>query len=175
MSDIKISSIVATARNRVIGKDNELLWHIPADFKHFKATTMGKPMIMGRKTYKSLPAMLKGRDHIIITRNAIDFEDDEFIWYCGSIEDAIEKAKAIAEKDGVDEIFIIGGGQIYAATMPIIDRLYLTLVERDYEGDTRFPEINWDEWTILNEEKIEEETEKDRPSCTIYTLERKTS
>lgn len=173
MNNIKISSIVATAKNRTIGKDDKLLWHIPEDFKHFKTTTMGKPMIMGRKTFDSLPSALKGRHHIIITRTPENYDNSEYIHYCPSLESALELARETAVKELQDEIFIIGGGQIYAETMPIIDRLYLTRVERDYEGDTHFPEINWDEWNIIEQRNHAAETAKDRPACTFFTLEKK--
>lgn len=173
MSKIKLSSIVAMAKNNVIGKDNTLLWHIPEDFKHFKRTTMGRPMIMGRKTFESLPGALKGRHHIVITRTPDVFESSEYIHYRGSIEDALTLGREIAEKEEQDEIFFIGGGQIYKETMPILDRLYLTLIERDYEGDTVFPDVNFDEWTIFDQQIIAEDAAKNRPSCTIYSMERK--
>ena len=172
MNNIKISSIVAAAKNNIIGLNNELLWHIPEDFKHFKRKTMGKPMIMGRKTFESLPAALKGRDHIVITSTPEYFSGTEYIHYVASIEEAIKLAKDIAEKDGQDEVFIIGGGQIYEQTFPIIDRLYLTRVERDYEGDTEFPYIDLTAWTMHIENTIPADPLKDRPACTIYRFEK---
>ena len=168
MSKIKLSAIVAIAKNNAIGKDNQMLWHIPEDFKHFKRTTMGKPMIMGRKTLESLPGLLPGRPHIVVSRSG--FEQDGVI-SAGSLEDGLEKAKEIAQKEGLDEIFIIGGAQIYTQALPLINRLYLTLVEREYEADAFFPEFDWNEWDIAAEDSYE--AEGGTPAFTFFTLERK--
>ena len=173
MSKIKLSSIAAMAKNRAIGKDNELLWHIPKDFKHFKDTTMGKPMIMGRKTYDSLPGELKNRMHIIISRSADPANDTDTRRYVTSIDNAVALGREIAENDNVEEVFVIGGAEIYTQTLPMIDRLYLTIVHRDYDGDAHFPEFDWDEWDTVFEEEHEAETDKNRPAFTLYTLERK--
>ena len=168
MSKIKLNAIVAIAKNNAIGKNNQMLWHIPEDFKFFKRTTMGKPMIMGRKTFESLPGMLPGREHIIISRSG--FEQDGTI-SASSLEDGIEKARDIAKERDLDDIFIIGGAQIYKQAMPIIGRLYLTLVERAYEADAFFPELNWDEWEITEENR--HESVGDTPAFTFFTLEKK--
>lgn len=172
MSKIKLSAIVAMAENRIIGRDNTLIWHLPDDLKHFKKTTMGKPMIMGRKSFESLPGILPGRPHIIVTRKPADDTPDESVYYAASVEAAITKARALAEKEGLNEIFITGGGEIYKQTLPLVDRLYLTLVHQDYEGDTSFPKINWDDWDIADTEEFEEDEAKDRPAFTIFTLDR---
>lgn len=153
------------AENHVIGKDNALLWHIPEDFRHFKRTTMGKPMIMGRKTFESLPGALKGRTHIVISRSGFEHPDAVT---APSLEAAIEMARGIAQNDNQDEVFIIGGGEIYKQSMNIIDRLYLTIVHQDYDGDTQFPEFNRNDWEIVSEEKHE-----GNPAFTFYTMERK--
>ncbi len=142
---ITVSAIAAMSRNFVIGKDNKLLWHIPDDFKHFKNTTMGKPIIMGRKTYESLGKPLPGRANIVITSKPDQVEGD--VITVATIEDAIARAKQIAVETNVDEIFIIGGGQIYEAAMPVTDRIYLTVIHQDFEGDTFFPKINPLEWS----------------------------
>lgn len=168
MSKIKLSSISAMAENRAIGKDNNLLWHIPKDFQHFKRTTMGKPMVMGRKTFESLPGVLKGRTHIVITRGDYTHEEATSV---KSLEDAIALGKNLAEKDGQDEIFIIGGGEIYRQSMPLIDRIYLTVVHKNYNGDTFFPEFDWDEWHISEETK--HDADGNTPAFTIFTLDRK--
>src|SRR5690606_10851206 len=131
-----------------------------------------KPMIMGRKTYDSLPGALKGRTHIVISRNAVPKENTETLRFVVTIEAAIALGKKIAQRDNVDEICVIGGGEIYRQTMPLIDRLYRTSVHKDYEGDTFFPQFDWDEWNIALEDK--HESEGDRPAFTFYTLERKT-
>ena len=140
-----IAAIVAMSRNRVIGADNKLLWHIPEDFKHFRRTTMGKPVIMGRRTYESIGKPLPGRTNIVISRTPDSIEGDVFA--VATLDDALERARKIAAVEGVDEIFIIGGGQIYAEAMPVTDRIYLTTIDRDYEGDAFFPALNMTEWT----------------------------
>ena len=165
MSKIKLSSIAAMAENHVIGKDNRLLWHIPEDFQHFKRTTMGKPMIMGRKTFESLPGALKGRTHIVISRSGFEHPDAET---APSLEAAIEMARGIAQNDNQDEVFIIGGGEIYKQSMDMIDRLYLTIVHQDYDGDTQFPEFDRNDWITVSEEQHEGD-----PAFTFCTLERK--
>lgn len=144
-------------------------WHISEDFKHFKRTTMGKPLIMGRKTFESIGGKpLPGRPHVIISRSAQ--EPVEGVTFVTSLEDAIETAKALAVQNNVDEIFIAGGAQIYAATIPIVDRIYLTVVNQHYEGDAFFPRINAAEWT----EQIIASAEEPVPYF-IGILDRKTS
>lgn len=133
------------SRNFVIGKDNKLLWYIPEDFKHFKRVTMGKPVIMGRKTYLSIGKPLPGRTNIVITSKPDEIEGDVII--AATLEEGLVKATGIAQQTNVDEIFIIGGGQIYEAALPITDRIYLTVINQDFEGDTFFPQINPQEWS----------------------------
>jgi len=124
--------------NRVIGRDNRLPWHLPADLRHFKAVTMGKPMIMGRRTWESLPGLLPGRRHIVVTRDrGYRAEGAEL---AHSLEEAIATAGA------VEEVMIVGGGHLYAQALPLADRLYLTLVETDVEGDTFFPALDASQW-----------------------------
>lgn len=130
--------VAAMGKNRTIGKDNALLWHIPDDLKRFKALTLGHPVIMGRKTFESIVAVLgkalPGRTNIIVTRD-MDWNYDGAL-VAHSLEDAVAKAKEI---DG-EEIFIGGGSQIYEQALPYADRLYLTLIDDDKEGDSYFPE-----------------------------------
>jgi dihydrofolate reductase len=141
MSNAKISLIVAVADNDVIGKDNKMLWHIPEDFKHFKAVTLGKPCIMGRKTYESildhLGKPLPGRTSIVVSRSGYSHEG---CLSASSLDEAIEMVQG--ETD--DEIMIIGGAQIYALALPIADRIYLTRVHQEPEGDAFFPEFGAD-------------------------------
>ncbi len=134
----KISVIAAISRtNRVIGKEGgHLPWHIPEDFKHFKETTMGHPMIMGRTTFEEFGGkLLPGRTHIVVTHQT-DYKAPEEVIVAHSIEEAI----AWGAKIDANEIFIIGGGQIYTAALPFADRLYLTLVDTDVTGPVTFPE-----------------------------------
>lgn len=132
----KISIIVAIAKNRAIGKDNKLLWHIPNDLRRFKEITTGHTVIMGRKTHESIGKPLPNRTNIIITRNN-DYKADGCI-ICKSLEDAIKFSKERQES----EAFIIGGGEIYNQAINLADKLYLTLVEGDFEADTYFPDYS---------------------------------
>ncbi len=144
----RISTVVAIGsdhqHNRVIGKTNELIWHIPDDLKRFKAITSGHPVIMGRKTYESIFAMrqkpLPGRTNIIITRSPAELKSDpkyafENALLTSSLEEALAKARELDQ----EEIFIGGGSQIYEQALPILDRLYVTLIDDQKEGDSYFP------------------------------------
>lgn len=165
-----LCAIVAMAQNGVIGQDNKLLWHIPADLQHFKRTTMGKPMIMGRKTFESLPGILPGRPHIVVSRSTGPSPPHKNVHYVPSIEAGIEKAQDFVGEqvgDEAPEIFITGGGEIYRQSLPMVQRLYLTIVHRDYDGDTAFQAFDWNDWTIKHEQRHE-----DDPAFTFYTLER---
>jgi len=144
---IRISLIAALADNNVIGKDNDLLWHLPADFKHFKAATMGKPMVMGRKTFESLPGLLPGREHIVVSRSGFEAVN---VYNASNPQIAIDLAKTLAEEDGQDEIFIIGGAQIYEQTLPHADRLLLTHVHESYDGDAFFPAFDESAWDVID-------------------------
>ncbi|WDG08025.1 type 3 dihydrofolate reductase [Vibrio campbellii] len=127
-----ISMIAAMADNRIIGKDNQMPWHLPADFAWFKRCTMGKPVVMGRKTYESIGRPLPGRLNIVISRDASLFI--EGVTTVTSIEQALEVAGE------VEEVMIIGGGAIYAACLPMANKLYVTHIEAKIEGDTQFPD-----------------------------------
>lgn len=138
----RISLVVAIARNRAIGKDNQLLWHLPNDLKFFKKTTTGHAVIMGRRTFESIGKALPNRRNIIITRQE-DYQADQ-------IETVPSVGEALALCAGDDEVFVIGGGQIYQHTLPIADRIYLTRVEVELEGDAFFPELSKDEWERIS-------------------------
>ena len=141
-----ISIIVAVARNGVIGDRNRLIWHISEDLRRFKAITTGHPVIMGRKTFESLGRPLPNRINVVVTRQT-GYRAEGCV-VAGSLEDAIRRF------DPSEEIFVIGGAQIYAQALPLADRFYLTRVFRAYEGDTHFPE--WDEaqWRLLSSESF---------------------
>jgi dihydrofolate reductase len=141
---MKVSLIVAAAQNRVIGRNNNLPWYLPNDLKYFKQATMGKPIIMGRKTYDSIGKPLPGRPNIIITRNS-EFTAEGVI-VARSLKDAIAQAEDLAFINGAEEVMIIGGAQIYAESLPSADRLYLTEVHADVEGDAYFPEYDANDW-----------------------------
>lgn len=145
-----ISIIVAIAQNFAIGKDNDLLFHLPNDLKHFKEITSGHTIIMGRNTLLSLPKWpLPNRRHIVITDKPDDhFEGCETVF---SIDEALEKAKH------EDEAFIIGGGMIYRQFYPVAGKLYLTVVHKDFDADVYFPEINYEEWEEISREDFYDE------------------
>ena len=149
---IKTAMIVAMAENGVIGCDNQLPWHLPEDLRYFKATTMGKPIIMGRKTFDSIGRALPGRINIVVSSQA-DLSLPEGVRLANSIEEASAIAKNICLQDGVDEIMVIGGEKIYQLFMQQTQRLYLTRVFADVEGDAQFPGFDESEWQLLQEEK----------------------
>jgi dihydrofolate reductase len=165
-----IAMIAAVGRNGAIGADGDLPWRLPTDFAFYKRTTMGKPLIMGRKTFESIGKPLPGRTNIVVTRSA-DFAHDG-VEVFGDLEAAIARGREIAERDGVDEVFINGGGEIYRAAMPIAQRLYVTHVDVAPEGDTFFPEIDPTVWTgtVLPEIVA---GEKDSAGFTITVYERR--
>lgn len=145
-----ISVIVALDENNVIGKDNALIWHLPADMKFFKDKTTGHCIITGRKNYESIPLKfrpLPNRTNIIITRQA-DYNAPGAI-VVDSIDSALEKARQC----GDEEIFIIGGAEIFRQSMHLVDRLYVTHIYHSFEGDVFFPEINMDEWKETERKK----------------------
>ena len=153
-----VSIIVAVAQNGTIGDKNSLLWHIKEDMRFFRTTTSGHPVIMGRKTFESLGSKpLPKRTNIVITRADRTFEG---ALTAHSVEEAIAMAK---EACGDDEIFVMGGAQIYAEALSVADRMYITRVERDYEGDTSFPKIDYSQWRLVSEERYERGEEFDSP------------
>ena len=142
-----ISCIVATANNNVIGKDNDIPWYLPNDLKYFKKITSGHHILMGRKCYQSIGKPLPNRTNMVLTRDAYFISSNCIM--SNSIEDALE----IAYKNGEEELFIIGGGTIYEQTQTLWDKLYLTEVDLEVEGDIFFPVIDHDIWKLVKEEK----------------------
>lgn len=142
-----LSAIVAVSKNHAIGKDNQLPWHLPEDLKFFKRTTMGKPMLMGRKTFDSMGA-LKGRLNIVLTsQENPDVPDGVLV--CHTLNEGVE----LLEKQATEEAFIIGGGKVFAASMPLIERLYITEVDAVIEDATAFfPEVDHSHWKLVWEE-----------------------
>jgi len=135
---MKLSMIVAMGRNRVIGIDNMMPWHIPADLKYFKAQTLGKPVVMGRKTLESIGQPLPGRPNIVVTRSRQRRDGDVII--AADLEQAIDLARSEAARIGADEVMIIGGAQIYCQLIDRADRLYLTEIDLAPEGHAYFPD-----------------------------------
>lgn len=159
-----VSIVVAIAENNAIGKNNQLLWHLPADLKHFKQITSGHTIIMGRKTYDSIGKPLPNRRNIVITRTpGLQIPGVEVK---GSIEDAL------ALCSGEEEVFIIGGAEVYKSTIDLADRIYLTRVHEYYDADAFFPEIDFSCWEETNVEKHVPD-EKNRVAYTFSTLSRK--
>ena len=139
-----LSLIVARAANGCIGRDNKLPWYLPNDLKYFKRVTLGKPIIMGRKTWESLKGPLPGRTNIVITRQANYVADGAKV--VTSLDDAIRMAENVALIDGVDEAVVIGGAEIYAQALEKVARLYVTEVHADVDGDAFFPAYAQDVW-----------------------------
>jgi len=166
---VRISLIVAMAQNRVIGLDGGMPWHISADLKFFKCVTMGRPVIMGRKTYQSIGGALPGRTNIVVTRNE-DFQvpDADIVHELGT---ALDKARAMAEIEGADEVFVIGGADIYAQAMSAADRIYLTEIALTPPGDAYFPELDEGGWRETSRESHDAE-EAGGPAYSFVQLER---
>lgn len=139
----RLALIVAQAENRVIGLNNEMPWHLPEDLQYFKRVTLGEPIIMGRKTFESIGRPLPGRTNIVITRQTDWCADGAQV--VASLEAAIE----CATQESPEEIMVIGGAQIYEASLPLVDRVYLTQIHQSFEGDAFFPELG-DEWYVKN-------------------------
>jgi dihydrofolate reductase len=157
-----ISIVVAISENRAIGKDNKLLWRLPADLKHFKEITTGHTIIMGRKTFESVGRPLPNRRNIIITRQPLFIEGCEVV-------NSIDTALALCAEE--DEVFIVGGAEIYRQSLHLTNRIYLTVVHKEFEGDSFFPEINKGEWKEVSREDHQAD-EKNLLPYSFITLER---
>ncbi len=158
-----LSMIVAHADNRIIGKDNDMPWHLPADLAYFKKTTLGKPVIMGRKTYESIGRPLPGRQNIVISR------DDQY--QADGIETVTSVEQALALVSDVDEIMVIGGGAIYQHCLPAAQRLYITHIDAAIDGDTQFPAYE-NEWQKVSSE-VRGADEKNKYELDFCIYERK--
>jgi len=159
-----LTIIAAAAENNALGKDNQLVWHLPDDFKRFKKLTSGHHIIMGRKTFDSFPKLLPNRTHVVITRQ--DNFRKEGVLVVNSLERAIE----LSADD--PQPFVIGGGEIYRLAMKLADKIELTRVHGTFEADTFFPEIDKNEWKLVSEE-FHEKDEKHNYAFTYLTYERK--
>ena len=151
-------------RNRLIGNNNQLPWHLPADFAHFKSVTMGKPVIMGRKTYESIGRPLPGRTNIVLSRGSdTRFDGAECV-------SSFEKALTLVPE--AEEVMVIGGSTVYEMLLPRADRLYLTCVDAEFDGDAWFPEFDIDQWDEL-ESVLRKADEKNLYDCRFITMEKK--
>ncbi len=150
---MRIVIIVAIAKNGVIGKANgEMPWHIKEDFQHFKKTTMGFPIIMGRKSFESLGKPLPGRENIIVTRNTNLKYDFDGIKIFYSLQDAVDYSRSLNK----DKIFITGGGEIYNQSISFADEMIISHMKFDVVGEVKFPDFNVDDWKIISREEKEE-------------------
>lgn len=147
---MKLSLVVAVSENNVIGRDGDLPWHLSADLRRFKRVTMGHVMLMGRKTWESIGRPLPGRTSIVISRQA-DYETGfEEVLVASNLDDALALARRVG--GSTSEAFVIGGARIYEMTFPCADRLLLTRVYAEVEGDVQFPAVDWDQWRLIEEE-----------------------
>ena len=144
---MRISIIAAMAKNRVIGQKNALPWHLPEDLKHFRKLTMGHHIVMGRKTFESIGKPLPGRTSIVVSRNA------DLVIPGAEVAPSMEKAVSLCSGD--EEIFIIGGGELFSQAMSFADRIYLTEIQDEYEGDAYFPRMDPSEWLEVSREAHE--------------------
>jgi dihydrofolate reductase len=157
-----VSQIAAMSENHVIGKDNQLLWHLPNDLRHFKNTTSGHTVIMGRKTFDSVGKPLPKRRNIVITRKPVTIEGCEVV---GSVEAALALCK------DEQEVFIVGGGEIYKLSLNLTDRIYLTVIHKAFEGDSFFPELDKKEWKEVSREDHQPDDKNSLP-YSFLVLER---
>lgn len=147
----RLALIVAMARNRVIGRDNELPWHLPEDLRHFRQLTMGKPLVMGRRTWQSIGRPLPGRPSLVVSRDPAFAAEGAEVF--ANLSAALERAGVLAEQAGVGEIMVIGGAQVYAEALPRAARLYVTEVHAEVPGDTWFPAFEGADWQELAREE----------------------
>lgn len=167
---MRIALIVAVADNLAIGKDNKLLWHIPADMKFFRETTTGKPVVMGRKTYQSIGRPLPKRTNIIVSRDST-FSAEGCEVYT-SIEEALERAQVINQAEGHEEIIVMGGGEIYSRCLDFACRIYLTEVHQSYDADSFFPAFDRSHWRETSRIDHPGDPEGNIPSYSFVVLDR---
>lgn len=157
---MRLNHIVCTSKNWVIGRDGDMPWHLPEDLKHFKKTTMGCPVIMGRKTFESIGRALPGRLNIVLTRNSA-YEVPAGVEVVSTMEEGINLASEHQRTNGgPEELFIIGGGELYKQTMDMIDRVYLTRIHREIDGDTLYGPFDEEKFKLIEKEDLENESEK---------------
>jgi dihydrofolate reductase len=147
---MRLSIIVAVADNGVLGNNNALPWHLPADLQYFKRLTLGKPIVMGRKTHESIGRPLPGRTNIVVSRSP--HYCAEGVEVTASLPEALELAASIAGAGGQRELMVIGGAAIYALAIPLADRLYITEIHSSPEGDVYLPEVDWSQWREISRE-----------------------
>ena len=167
---VRIAMIAAVAENGVIGSGQTVPWRVPSDMAFFRRTTMGKPVVMGRKQFETVGKPLKGRTNIVVTRQA--GYQPEGVLVFDTIEAALAKAQQVAEADGAEEIMVIGGGEIYAQLMGKADRLYISHIDLSPEGDVHFPPIHGEAWSVVDLPEVSPAPE-DEASFRVKVYERR--
>ncbi|MEH6568475.1 MAG: dihydrofolate reductase [Halioglobus sp.] len=148
---MRLCLIAAVAENGVVGNNNALPWHLPGELAYFKRQTLGKPIVMGRKTFESIGRPLPGRTNIVVSRNKS--YAPEGVEVVDSLESSLTLAAGIARTDGQEDLMVIGGAAIYAAALPLAERLYITEVHAEVEGDAYFPEVDWRQWREVSRQR----------------------
>ena len=166
---VRLVLVVAVAENGVIGRDGAMPWRLSSDLKRFRKLTMGKPMVMGRKTFEAIGRPLDGRDSVVVTRQAAFTAPG--IHVANTFEAALLLAGELADGRGVEEIMVIGGAEIYAAALPLADTIYLTRVHAEPEGDTWFPELEPDQWREISRQR-HPAGDRDDAASSFIVLER---
>jgi dihydrofolate reductase len=169
MSNIKLSLIVAVGENGVIGKDGVLPWRLSSDLKTFRRLTMGKPIVMGRKTFQSIGKPLDGRENIVVSRDP--FFEASGVSVVDTLSDALTLGRTLAATCGAEEVMVIGGADIFAAVLPDVDRIYWTIVHAAPEGDVKFPAFDPAAWREVSSEALPRGP-KDDCAATLRVLER---
>ena len=164
----KLAMIWAMSDNRVIGRDNDLPWRLSADLRHFKAMTLGKPVIMGRRTFESIGRPLPGRTNIVITRRA-DYQP-EGVTVVNDVEKALAEGRRAALQEGADEVMVVGGAEIYALLLDQAQRLYITEIHREYQGDAFFPGFDLKRWVETSRD-FHEAGPEDQPAHSFVVLD----
>lgn len=172
MLQIKNSIVVALSQNRVIGLNNQLPWRLPVDLAHFKHVTMGKPMVMGRRTWESIGRPLPGRTHIVVSGSPGESTAD--FHYVSDIDSALTLGREIAAEQGAEEVMIIGGAQVYRQTLDICDRIYMTKVQAEIDGDAFFPELSDTSWELMHTDHAAADT-RNPYSCTFEVWGKKSA
>lgn len=164
-----LAMMMAMDKNRLIGQNGKMPWHVPGEMAYFKSVTLGKPIIMGRKTFESIGRPLPGRPNIVVTRNP-DWVQ-EGVHVAASLDEALEMAAPMAAESGAEELMIIGGAILCDEAMPVTQRLYLTVINHEYEGDTWLESFSWDDWRVVSEDVRDPETTGGVP-VTYWVLEK---
>jgi len=169
-ADVPVALIVARADNGVIGREGGMPWHLSGDLKFFKAQTLGKPVVMGRKTFQSIGRPLPGRPNLVITRDPAFRPEGAEVF--AEVEGALARARILAAESGAEEVMVIGGGQIYDLALPLARRIYLTEVHASPAGDTTFPELDPESWEEVRRD-LPVSGGEGQPDYAIVVLERR--